>query len=635
MVKQPDYRELVHSPAELAHEHVQWARRLNNTPGVPFGIPAIDEHVIPLHPGDMAVFVARPGHAKCFAPGTMVLMFDGSRKAVEDVLVGDRLMGPDSLPRTVTTLGNGTDEMYEVVPVKGDSYTVNSEHVLTLQMSGYDRTPTGTVVNLTVQEYLARSDKFRSKAKGYRAAVDWAPWPVPIEPYWMGLWLGDGSAGNTSITTVDEPVIDYLREYAGRLGMRFSATECRERCTYYNIVGQKGAKNPIRENLRELGIFKDKNCIPNIYKMNDRSVRLELLAGLIDTDGSYWRHNLSITQKRRQLAEDIAFLCRSLGFAAYISECQNTCTNTGATGTYYRVNISGDLSQIPTRLPRKQVPPRRQVKSVLRTGITVRPVGRGEYYGFELAGPDRRFLLADFTVVHNTAMLAYLARAEAKRIQERKTVDTEAVVYVTWEQVTEEINGVLDVTDAYTVNDLARGKADIAKVEEHSTKRAGLPIWIIGDSLARTNAKSPRMYPETVFQAIESMADDYGVRPTLLCFDYIQLVPIPRQGDRQKQVIEAAHGCKELAKRAGAPAAVAVQARREVDERNVKIPGLWDAQWSSSIEQAADKYFGLWRPWQTERHKDANGGPMYVDGGNGTRYEVKPTLLFMTMHKQR
>jgi len=234
-----------------------------------------------------------------------------------------------------------------------------------------------------------------------------------------------------------------------------------------------------------------------------------------------------------------------------------------------------------------------------------------------------------------TAMLAYLARAEAKRIQERKTVDTEAVVYVTWEQVTEEINGVLDVTDAYTVNDLARGKADIAKVEEHSTKRAGLPIWIIGDSLARTNAKSPRMYPETVFQAIESMADDYGVRPTLLCFDYIQLVPIPRQGDRQKQVIEAAHGCKELAKRAGAPAAVAVQARREVDERNVKIPGLWDAQWSSSIEQAADKYFGLWRPWQTERHKDASGGPMYVDGGNGTRYEVKPTLLFMTMHKQR
>jgi len=227
-----------------------------------------------------------------------------------------------------------------------------------------------------------------------------------------------------------------------------------------------------------------------------------------------------------------------------------------------------------------------------------------------------------------TSMLAYLARAEARRIQMRGTVDTEAVVYVTWEQVTEEINAVLDVSENYTVSDLAWGKVDLDMVERQAMKRAGMPIWIIGDSLARTNAKSPRMYPDAVFAAIESMADDYGVRPTLMCFDYIQLIPIPTQADRMKQVTEAAHRCKELAKRVGCPAAVAVQARREVDSRENKTPGLWDAQWASSIEQTADKYFSLWRPWLTEPRE----GIVDIDG---RQLPVTEGLLIMSMQKQR
>jgi len=227
-----------------------------------------------------------------------------------------------------------------------------------------------------------------------------------------------------------------------------------------------------------------------------------------------------------------------------------------------------------------------------------------------------------------TSFLAYLARAEAKRIQARGTADTEAVVYVTWEQVTEEINAVLDVSDCYTVSDLAWGRVNLDAIERQAMQRAGLPIWVIGDSLARTNAKSPRMYPDTVFNAIESMAEDYGVRPTLMCFDYIQLIPIPAQADRMKQVTEAAHRCKELAKRVGCPAAVAVQARREVDSRVNKTPGLWDAQWASSIEQTADKYFGLWRPWLTESRE----GAVDIDG---QQIPVSEGLLIMSMQKQR
>jgi len=227
-----------------------------------------------------------------------------------------------------------------------------------------------------------------------------------------------------------------------------------------------------------------------------------------------------------------------------------------------------------------------------------------------------------------TSILAYLARAEAKRIVARGKMETECVIYVTWEQVTEEINAVLAASGEYTTSDIAWGRVDLDLVRKEAIGRVNLPIWIIGDSLARTNSQSPRMYPDAVFGAIESIKDDFGIKPTLLLFDYIQLIPIPSQADRMKQVTEAAHRCKELAKRVGCPAAVAVQARREVDSRDYKAPGLWDAQWASSIEQTADKYFSLWRPWLTEDRD----GTVEIDG---VAFPVTKELLILSMLKQR
>jgi replicative DNA helicase len=232
-----------------------------------------------------------------------------------------------------------------------------------------------------------------------------------------------------------------------------------------------------------------------------------------------------------------------------------------------------------------------------------------------------------------TSILAYLARTEAKRIQAR-AAGNEVVVYVTWEQVVEEIESVFQCSDTYTATDLAWGRVPIADVKRVAMGRASLPIFVIGDSLARTNAKSPRMYPEIVFEAIESLEADFKVRPSLICVDYIQLIPIRNQADRHKQVIEAAHRVKEIAKRVGCPAAVAVQARREVDSRDIKLPGLWDAQWSSAIEQTADKFFSLWRPWLTEPHFDDQGRETQVSIDH-VEYPVKPELLLMRMLKQR
>jgi len=362
-----------------------------------------------------------PGNGKCLGKGTPVLMFDGTIKPVEEVKSGDLLMGPDSTARRVLGTTRGRERMYRVHPVKGEPYEVNESHVLSLQMSrsagGHRR---GGVVNIPVHEWLKKSKKFKHYAKGWRTGVDFQSQPVKIDPYLFGVWLGDGTNDKPDVTTGDADVAYAVDEFCWKNGHYLNAFECHGNCITLSVSGtqydtggskRKYAPNILREFLKEHNLFASKH-IPYEYKVNNRQVRLEVLAGLMDTDGSENYGGFDYITKSKKLADDLAYLARSLGFAAYVSRAEKKCCNPGyeKVGTYYRVLISGDLSVVPVRLNRKKCQPRRQKKSVLRTGITLKDIGEGDYYGFELDG-DGLFLLGDFTVTHNTSLVAAVASA--------------------------------------------------------------------------------------------------------------------------------------------------------------------------------------------------------------------------------
>jgi len=228
-----------------------------------------------------------------------------------------------------------------------------------------------------------------------------------------------------------------------------------------------------------------------------------------------------------------------------------------------------------------------------------------------------------------TSILAYLAKAEAARILKRGTEQEEAVIYVTWEQSAEELTAFFLAGDRYSVSDVAWGRVDLDDIRRQLTTSAKTPIWIIGHGINRAGEKVPRMTPDVILEAIESLRDDFGVRPTLLLFDYLQLIPIPNASERVQQVTEAPIRIKEVALRVGAPAVAGVQASRDVDNRAEKLAEIRDAQWASSIEQTADKVFSLWRPARTEPLKK------YIESENGHRYEVTETLMLIRMLKQR
>ena len=344
----------------------------------------------------------QPGNGKCLARDTPVLMFDGTIKKVQEVEVGDKIMGPDSTPRNVLSIASGKEEMYKVVPTKGEPYTVNESHILSLISSHK-----GTIHNVNVKDYYENP---KTNLKGYRVGVDFESKDLLVDPYFVGIWLGDGTKDEAAVTTPDKEIVSWLKGFADKNSLKVRKVELdnNKADTYFLTTGNKhNSRNlkSLKVKLRMIGVLGNKH-IPHNYLSTSREDRLRLLAGLIDSDGHLHDNNCyEIICKVEKLSDDILFLCRSLGFAAYKSLKQ--VKYKGENREYYKVNISGNTNTIPVKIMRKKALQRKQAKSVLRTGISVKPIGSGEYYGFEIDG-DGLFLLGDFTVTHNTTFIKHL-----------------------------------------------------------------------------------------------------------------------------------------------------------------------------------------------------------------------------------
>lgn len=358
------------------------------------------------------------GASGCHAKGQGIIMYDGSIKNVEDVCVGDQLIGPDSKPRNVLELCRGFDEMVEIIPVKGKSFVINKEHILSLQRiqkhSNGKKTDslTGKITDIKVSDYIKWSNNQKNLHKLYRSpAIVFEQKQLPIDPYFLGLLLGDGSLINTiNLTTIDNKIVKYIYEQASYLCLRvIPQPKIGTLAVSYNLMQDEEysklhSGNVLVNLLEKLGLrntVSHNKFIPELYKTSSVRDRLCILAGLIDIYGSYTAGKYNFISKSQQLSNDVVFISRSLGLAAYILSYKKSDKN-GRCGEYYRVCISGDTNMIPVKISHKMATKRKQEKNVLRTGFTVKDIGiKDNYYGFILDG-DHRYLLDDFTVTHNS-----------------------------------------------------------------------------------------------------------------------------------------------------------------------------------------------------------------------------------------
>lgn len=363
-------------------------------------IPGIEQ-------GQYVVVTANQKTGKCFGKGTKIRMGDNTIKNIEDIQVGDWVMSPDGEPaKQVLSLGSGREQMYRVRSEMHDDLIVNESHVMYLyKRPGFRRK--GRYFTMTIAELLQAQKTCKNFHDNYRmVASDECDFGIdvnlPVEPYFYGIWLGDGSTSGYDITTPDKEIADYLRDYANRLGMNLSEYAYGGRCSRFAITRKNRKTTECFKNLLADVTGNQKKRINRAYLNATIEDRYQLLAGIIDTDGYLNRNKTGyqVAMQYESCIKDIQELARSLGMSTTIRVKHNKKYDKN----YYELRINGlNCIKIPTRV--KHCIP--TTKNPRHFSFDIELIGEGDYYGITL-GDNHLFLLEDYTVVHNTQLANYV-----------------------------------------------------------------------------------------------------------------------------------------------------------------------------------------------------------------------------------
>ena len=269
------------------------------------------------------------------------------------------------------------------------------------------------VFDLSIKDYLQLSKTTQSRLAGVRGnCVNWEHKNVELDPYVLGLWLGDGlkhGYGYACDGQNDYQLIEYLKEW-GKLNDANIRESNTNKYHYYissiKNFGKKGS-SPLRNLLKKYNLINNKH-IPKDYLVNSKEIRLKVLAGLIDTDGSITREGSRIiitqTHKHRTLIDNIVYLARSLGYCCSLTSRMakyKLINGDQRESEAFNINISGNIEDIPTKLPRKKCKNTKKQNTDLSTGqIKIKEIDDSDYIGIKVDG-NERLLINDFTVTHN------------------------------------------------------------------------------------------------------------------------------------------------------------------------------------------------------------------------------------------
>ena len=245
--------------------------------------------------------------------------------SIGEVKEGQSIYGADGKLTIVTgVFPQGKIPIYKMVLEDGRILHCCENHVWRV----YDRRNGGSVKDITTKQLLPiyKNKRFHN---GYKdgvqreveecffaipknSAVEYKEKPLLIDPYFLGLWLGDGSSRRAGITTIDKEIVEYINNYAKSLNL-FVRQDGVEYIITSGKMGGRSDKNCLMNFLKSYTLIKNKH-IPLDYLYSSVEQRIELLKGLMDTDGSvYSNGTISFTTTNENLAEGFYTLCRSLG----------------------------------------------------------------------------------------------------------------------------------------------------------------------------------------------------------------------------------------------------------------------------------------------------------------------------------
>ena len=361
--------------------------------------------------GQHSALIAARGKGKMLPNSTIVYTPNGY-KVWKDIHPGDYLYGDNGKPtKVLEEFNHKSKPIYKLTLKDGRTAYAGLEHLWTIKY--------GNKLLTVDTQWIIENGFGKRIVKGkchkpiecraflpINKAIEIPYKEVSIDPYLLGLILGDGCLG-----------------YANSKGVLFSST-VKDQKTYEKLLNTKirEYKNSncfiesanIKNKLIELGLYKtksDNKFIPDIYKYNSKEVRLEILKGLMDTDGSAFSSGIEYISKSKQLAEDVLWIGRSLGirgtlnskFVKYKDEIKE----------YFRVRFI--TTETVFKLPRKIEKIKQRNSNYLKNQENYVAITSIEYSHNEDAkcvivdNDSHLFLMNDFIVTHNSFKVASMA----------------------------------------------------------------------------------------------------------------------------------------------------------------------------------------------------------------------------------
>ena len=384
-----------------------------------------------------------------------VMTGDGYKK-IGQMKVGDTLYGEDGrLHKILGVFPQGIKDVYEITFSDSSKARSCGEHLWTYQLpqdkyKGKFRTNTlYKIMELDLYKKTKRGDKNWQVFVPLTKPLEIPNIDVEVDPYTLGLLLGDGGFSNSAISfsNSEKDIINKLQFSLGE-GFEISSTNIMN--NEYNIIdknlennGKCGFRNKLKHDLDKMGLWRLKSnekFIPQQYMYNSIENRIKILQGLIDTDGEVYANNVVFSTTSYKLVDNVQFLVQSLGGTCKIENRQTYYTYKGEkkAGLHsYRLHI-----KMPNDI---QIFSSKKHKSKYKKGNTnpcrsirsIKYVGKEECVCIYVSNPTHLYLTDNMIVTHNTHWA----------IEKIKSEPRNKFVYIT--PYLDEIKRVRDATNDY------------------------------------------------------------------------------------------------------------------------------------------------------------------------------------------
>ncbi|MBK9739073.1 MAG: replicative DNA helicase [Actinobacteria bacterium] len=616
--------------------------------GVPTGFADLDSLTNGLHPGQLIIIAARPAIGKALALDTPIATPSGWT-TMGELEVGDFVVGDDGSPVRVSGV---TDVMlnrpcFRVTFADGSQIVADAEHewltdtrasrksaqAAAAQYNGYRNQRTFAEIRTTAEIHrtlrCATRDRRLNHSVPNAKALQLPEAQLPLPPYTLGVWLGDGTSAAAHFTSQDPEIAAYveaegiLAPHLGKLryGLRLPPAEpvderscvvcgtgfvppeprvrtCGKSCGGKVKGVRAGDPDPqcpdcggpvtrmgicqacvhehgsVQALLRTHGLLGNKH-IPQAYLRSSERQRRDLLAGLLDTDGTVTSNgNVQFTSTSKTLADGVFELVVSLGYRCSVST-KRVLGRTEESSTAYNLNFSTHDQVF--RLHRKHIAHKErthhqsQARRTSRFITAVEPVASVPVRCIEVANVSHMYLAGHSMIpTHNSTLGVDIARAASIKH------GLASVIFSLEMSRNEIVMRLLSAEAQVPLHHMRSGTmsdADWTKLAGKMGVVSEAPLFI---------DDSPNMTLMEIRAKCRRLKQRHDLR--LVIVDYLQLMTSGKRVEsRQQEVSEFSRSLKLLAKELGVPVIAISQLNRGPEQRTDKKPMLSDLRESGCL----------------------------------------------------